>query len=81
LEKTHTLPSVSSRNDWREGIKGRGIRKVIMHPHLALSPAFAEAASRRQASRERGNRVESMSILGTQIRFDKGLLLINNDNL
>jgi hypothetical protein len=30
----------------------------------ALSPAFAEAASRRQASRERENWIESMSIFG-----------------
>jgi len=29
-----------------------------------LSPTFAEAASRRQASRERGNQIASMSILG-----------------
>jgi len=50
---------------WWEGIKGRGIKMVIIHPlTTALSPAFAEAASRRQASRERGNWMESMSIFG-----------------
>jgi len=38
---------------WREGIKGRGVRKVIMHPHL--SPL---------SSRERGSWIKSMSILG-----------------
>jgi hypothetical protein len=39
---------------WWEGIKGRGIRMVIMHPHPSPLP-----------SRERGNWMESMSILGT----------------
>jgi hypothetical protein len=39
---------------WWEGIKGRGIKMVIMHPHPSPLP-----------SRERGNWMESMSILGT----------------
>jgi hypothetical protein len=43
--------SVPSRNDWREGIKGRGIKEVKMHPHPGPLP-----------SRERGNWVEAMSI-------------------
>ena len=37
----------------------------------ALSPVFAEAASRRQASRERGNWIESMSIFGINFVLDK----------
>jgi hypothetical protein len=35
---------------WREGMKGRGIKKVITHPHPSPLP-----------SRERGNWFESMS--------------------
>jgi hypothetical protein len=59
-------------------VKGRGIKMVTMHPHplptgrqAALSPAFAEAASRRQASRERGSWIESMFIFGGRLRIDR----------
>jgi len=72
-------PTLKNSPPQVEGIKGRGIKKVTIHPHPlnhvrfralsctprgagpALSPAFAEAASRRQASRERGNWIESIS--------------------
>jgi hypothetical protein len=40
---------------WREGMKGRGIKKVMMHPHPNPLP-----------SRERENWFESMHIFGRQ---------------
>jgi hypothetical protein len=43
---------------WREGIKGRGMKMVIMHPHPSPLP-----------SRERGNMVESMFIFGEAITY------------
>jgi hypothetical protein len=42
----------------REGIKGRGIKKVIMHPHPSPLP-----------SRERGNWIELISFFGFKVHL------------
>jgi len=44
----------------REGSKGRGIKKVMIHPHPSPLP-----------SEERGNWIESISFFGRHILIDK----------